>query len=145
MSAPMRGPVRDYSAPPRAPRASQAARTTLRLVAPVRARATQTPFVVVVMIVVAAGLSGLILISTLLQSQSFELSRLHQQSNALTTQHDALASEVARERSPSSIAHAAIELGMVPGASPVFLDLSRGEVIGSPSPAKPDTNVSGAS
>jgi len=139
MSAPV-----SATAPSRA-RRPQTPRTRLRLVAPVRARATRTPFVVVVMVVVAAGLSGLILISTLLQGQSFELSRLHQQSNALTTQHDALASEVAHERSPSSIAHAAIELGMVPGASPVFLDLSRGEVIGSPAPAKPDTNVGGAS
>src|SRR5690625_4492597 len=87
MSAPV-----SATAPSRA-RRPQTPRTRLRLVAPVRARATRTPFVVVVMVVVAAGLSGLILISTLLQGQSFELSRLHQQSNALTTQHDARSEE----------------------------------------------------
>lgn len=125
-------------------RATHTARAGLQLVAPVRARASRTPFVVVVMTVLTAGLSGLILISTVLQSQSFELSRLQQQSSELTTEHDALAATVSRQQSPASIADAALTLGMVPSATPVFLDLARGAVVGSPTPAKKNTNVDGA-
>lgn len=126
------------------PRGTQAARAGLRLVAPVRVRAARTPFVVVVMTVVAAGLTGLILISTVLQSQSFELSRLQADSSSLSTRQDALSAEVAKERSPSAIADAALELGMVPSATPVFLNLSKGSVVGKPKAASSNSNLDGA-
>lgn len=125
-------------------RSTQPAKTPLRLVAPVRARTSRTPFVVVVMLVLACGLSGLILISTLLQSQSFELSNLQKQSDELQTRHDALAEKVAKEQSPSAIADSAKNLGMVPSATPVFLDLSKGSVTGKPTPAKRDAGKESA-
>lgn len=122
-------------------RTSQTAQAGLRLVAPVRARAARTPFAMVIMVLLACGLSGLILISTFLQTQSFELSRLQEQSSDLTARHDALADTVAKQRNPSAIADQALELGMVPTASPVFLDLSEGSVIGKPTPAKSDSKI----
>lgn len=126
-------------------RARQKAQSSLSLVRPVQARTSRTPFAVVVMALLAAGLTGLILLSTVLQSQSFELNRLHEKSDALTTRHDALASHVHEKQNPSAIADAALDLGMVPAANPVFLDLARGSVIGSPTPAESGTELGGDS
>lgn len=112
----------------------------LRLVGPVSSRARKAPFVVVVLMIVSAGLVGLILMSTVLQAQSFEISKLSTQTDSLETRHQALSREVDRMQSPSSIASRALRLGMVPNANPVFLRLSDGKVIGKAKPAAPRSN-----
>ena len=102
-----------HAARPRQRTTRQARPTSLplRLVAPVRSRASRAPFVVVVLTVLGAGLVGLILLSTVLQAQAFEIARL------------------------------STRAGMVPNANPAFLRPSDGEVIGDPEPAAPRSNV----
>jgi cell division protein FtsL len=107
----------------------------LRLVAPVSSRAGKAPFVVVVLTLVGMGLVGLILMSTVLQAQSFEIARLSEQVDTLETREQALSREVDRLQSPSNLASKALWLGMVPNANPVFLRLSDGEVVGKAEPA----------
>jgi hypothetical protein len=126
------------AAPRLRPQKPQARSRALRLVAPVSSRARRAPFVVVVLTLLGAGLVGLILISTVLQAQSFEAARLSEQADALQTQQQALSREVDRMQSPSSIAQRALQLGMVPSANPIFLRITDGEVIGKavPAPAK---------
>lgn len=114
----------------------------LRLVAPVRSRARRAPFVVVVMTVLTIGLLGIILISTVLQAQSFEIARLSTQADSLETQQQALTRDVERMQSPANVAESSIRLGMVPNANPVFLRLEDGSVIGEAEPAEPRSNVS---
>jgi len=89
---------------------------------------------------VGMGLVGLILMSTVLQAQSFEIARLNEQADTLETRHQALSREVQRLQSPSSLASKALWLGMVPNANPVFLRLSDGEVVGKAKPAVPRSN-----
>jgi hypothetical protein len=107
----------------------------LRLVAPVSNRARRAPFVVVVLTLVAMGLVGLIVMSTVLQAQSFEIARLNARADALETRQQALGRQVDRLQSPSNLAYRALMLGMVPSANPVFLHLEDGDVIGKPKAA----------
>lgn len=113
----------------------------LRIVAPPKGKATGMPFVVLVIVLFAAGLIGLIFLSTVLQSQAFTIAELHREARALETSQSAIVHDLARQQSPSSVAAAALALGMVPNTNPVFLRLSDGKVIGEPLPAKPKTNV----
>lgn len=126
----------------RTPSRPSAARVLpLRLVAPVRARTPRAPFVVVVLVVLGAGLVGLILISTVLQGQAFEIARLQSQAQELQIQQQALERDVERLQAPASLAERAMLQGMVPNANPVFLDPAAGEVVGTPVPAEPRSNV----
>lgn len=112
----------------------------LRLVAQPAQRG-RAPFVGLVIALLSLGLTGLIVLSTVLQQQAFELQDLERTAGRLQTQHDSLAAEVAENRSPSRLAAEAVELGMVPNTNPVFLRLSDGEVVGTPRPAEKGTNV----
>lgn len=120
---------------------SDAAARRLRLVRPVRSRARKAPFVVVVMVMLSIGLVGLIVMSTVLQSQSFEAASLNRQANALEMQQQSLAREVDELLSPASVARRALVFGMVPNTNPAFLRLSDGKVLGKPEPATRGSNI----
>jgi cell division protein FtsB len=122
-------------------RPSRPSSLPLRLVAPVRSRASRAPFVVVVLTVLGAGLVGLILLSTVLQAQAFEIARLSSKADALTVQEQELRREVDRLQAPAALAERALRLGMVPNANPVFLRPGDGKVIGDPEPAESRSNV----
>ena len=113
----------------------------LRLVAPVTNRARRTPFVVVLLVVIGTGLVGLILISTAMQAQTFELASLTSQARDLQTQQEALQREVSDLESPEHLGPRALWLGMVPSSTPVYLQLPNGKVKGTPKPAEARTNL----
>jgi len=123
-------PTRDLS------RAGVARQRALRIVAPARARARRAPFVVVVVAILSAGLVGLVILSTSLQNQAFELARLQEQAASLEVQQQQLQYEADRLANPASLADLAAALGMVPNATPVFLKPDTGEIIGVPTPAE---------
>jgi hypothetical protein len=122
-------------------RLEEAKAAGLRLVRPVRSRARKAPFVVVVMTVLTIGLVGLIIMSTVLQAQSFEAARLDRQAATLQTQQQSIGREVDRLQSPANVASRAIAIGMVPNANPAFLRLSDGKVLGEPEPAEAGSNI----
>lgn len=107
----------------------------LRLVAPVRQRARKAPFVAVLLAVLGLGLVGLIVLSTVMQAQSFALSELSSKNEELRIERQGLSRELQELRSPSSLANKADAAGMVPPATPVFLKLADGTVVGQPVPA----------
>ena len=114
----------------------------LRLVRPVRSRARKAPFVVVILTILSIGLVGLIIMSTVLQAQSFEAQKLNRQVAELETQQQLLSREVDKLQSPANVARRAIAYGMVPNTNPAFLRLSDGKVLGKPEPAQPgNTNI----
>lgn len=138
MSAqPAFAPRREISATPR----NDAAVRRLRLVRPVRSRARKAPFVVVVMIILSIGLVGLIVMSTILQAQSFEAAKLESEAKALDIQKQSLTREVEGLLSPASVARRALVFGMVPNTNPAFLRLSDGKVLGKPEPAARGSNI----
>jgi cell division protein FtsB len=113
----------------------------LRLVRPVRSRASKAPFVVVVLTLLSVGLVGLIVMSTVLQAQSFQAASLHRTAAALQTKQQGLQREVEQLQSPSNVARRALVYGMVPNASPAFLRLSDGKVLGTPEAAVRGNNI----
>ena len=117
----------------------------LRLVRPVRSRARKAPFVGVVLTLLAIGLVGLIVMSTVLQAQSFEAEKLDRELASLQTQQQSITRDVDRLQSPANVARRAIAIGMVPNTNPAFLRESDGKVLGKPEAAKAGTNIGGVS
>jgi hypothetical protein len=121
---PRRGPV---PAPVRTPRP----RPPLKLVpAPRRRPARRTPFVLLVIAVLGAGLVALLLINTGVAQDSFQLTDLRQQSDLLQDREEALEQEIARLSTPGRLATEAERLGMRPGAAPTFIQVPGAAIAG---------------
>ncbi len=96
----------------------------------------RSPFVAVVVSLLAAGLLGLLVLNTALAQDAFRLHTLKQDSRALEDREEELRREVEALQSPAELADRAAELGMVPAGPPAFLRLSDGAVLGSTAPAE---------
>ncbi|WP_395296538.1 cell division protein FtsL [Kitasatospora hibisci] len=106
---------------------------------PVRGR---TPFAVLVVVLLAAGLLGLLAMNTALNEGSFELSRLQRQTTVLTDEQQGLQHQIDQNSAPDALARRAAELGMVPAGGMAFLDVPNGgKVLGSPGPAQDNQPV----
>lgn len=123
-TAPARKP-----APPRRP--SQTRRPNLRVVTPVPSRAPRAPFVLFSMLLVGAGLVGLLLLNTVVAQDAFTLHDLDRETAALAEREQLLRQEVAALEAPASLADRATKLGMVAAGDPVFVT-PEGRVLGSP-------------
>jgi len=93
------------------------------------------------MVMLSIGLVGLIVMSTVLQAQSFEAEKLNREANALEIQQQSLTREVDQLLSPASVARRALVFGMVPNTNPAFLRLSDGKILGKPEPAASGSNI----
>jgi hypothetical protein len=102
----------------------------LRLVAARRSSAAKAPFIAVVVLILGAGLLGLLLLNTVLAQDAFTLHALQVQGRVLADQEQSLQREVERLQSPQSLAARATAQGMVPGGTRAFLRLSDGKVLG---------------
>jgi hypothetical protein len=128
----------------RARPAARAAATRRPSLALVPARRTapvgalrRTPFVVLVVGLLGAGLLGLLALHTALAQDAFELHTLKEDSRTLADREQLLQREVEALRAPEALATRATELGMVPAGPPAFLRLSDGAVLGATDPTAP--------
>jgi cell division protein FtsB len=96
--------------------------------------AARTPFVLLIVALLASGLLGLLLLNASLNEGSFELSELRRQTQELTDEEQELQAEVDAFSAPDALAERARELGMVPGGPPAFL-APDGSILGEPEPA----------
>jgi cell division protein FtsL len=122
----------------RLPRIAEQAIERARLTVVPRARPTtapRAPFVLMVAAVLLVGVLGLLMFNTSMQQASFAAAELEERQTALRAEEQQLQMELDRLRDPQRVTQEAQRLGMVPLLTPVFLDLSDGEVIGEPSPA----------
>jgi hypothetical protein len=92
-------------------------------------------FAAACMLLLVAGLVGLLMLNTAMAEGSFTLNRLEKTSGELADTHDALTQAIDAQRSPANLAARAAKLGMVPAASAAFLRLSDGKVLGVAQPA----------
>jgi hypothetical protein len=131
----------------RVPRFAEAAveRARLTVVPPRRSlgrtQAARTPFAVLVLMMLAAGVVGLLMFNTSMQQSSFTATALQDRVNVLTAKEQSLDLELDRLRDPQQLAVAAKKLGMVAPSQPAFVRLSDGSVLGTPTPATPDEAV----
>ncbi|MEU1486808.1 cell division protein FtsL [Streptomyces sp. NPDC005752] len=84
--------------------------------------AARTPFVLLVVLLLAGGLISLLLLNSALNEGSFRLSKLKRDTTELTDEQQALQRDVDSYSEPDALERRARELGMVPGGSPAFLD-----------------------
>jgi hypothetical protein len=108
----------------------------LRVVPQVTARASSGAFALFVGAVLTVGLLGLLALNTLLTQDSFTATDLGHKQDALADQEQALQREVAVLGSPSSLAAAARQIGMVGTVNPAFIDPRTGRVLGVPLPGR---------
>jgi hypothetical protein len=95
-------------------------------------------FSLVVLGILVGGAVMLLVLNTSLAQGAFELSELGKQQRELAVSEQTLLQEVAKAESPESLQRRAQDLGMVPVASPVFLRLADGRVLGVPKAAEAD-------
>jgi hypothetical protein len=125
----------------RVPRFAEAAveRARLTVVPPRRTlgrtQAARTPFAVLVIAILAAGVVGLLMFNTSMQQTSFKATALQDRVNVLTAKEQSLALELDELRDPQHLAVSAKELGMVAPSQPAFVRLADGRVLGNPTPA----------
>ncbi|WP_069811811.1 hypothetical protein [Streptomyces sp. TP-A0874] len=105
-----------------------------------RSTAPRTPFVLLVVVLLASGLITLLLLNASLNQGSFRLSQLERETGELTDQQQALQQEVDGYSAPDALERRARGLGLVPGGAPVFL-APDGTVYGVPSPAAADPSA----
>ena len=126
----------------RVPRFAEAAVERARLtVVPQRAlgrtQAARTPFAVLVLAVLVAGVVGLLMFNTHMQQSSFRATALQQQVTTLSAKEQSLTMELEDLRDPQRLARAAKQLHMVVPTDPAFVRLADGTVLGKPTPAGP--------
>ena len=105
-------------------------RQASRPTAPVTLR--NAPFAGLVTVLLAAGLVTLLMINNSLAAGSFEQAELRADRTLLFEQEQALNQEVLALSSPTRLRAAAQALGMVPAASPAYVDPATGEIKGVP-------------
>ncbi len=130
----------------RVPRFAEAAVERARLtVVPQRAmgrtQAARTPFAVLVISMLVAGVVGLLMFNTSMQQASFRATALQQQAAELTAKQQSLNLELDQLRDPQRLAVTAKKLGMVAPAQPAFVRLSDGRVLGTPARAGVEDSV----
>ncbi|MEI8409532.1 MULTISPECIES: hypothetical protein [unclassified Kribbella] len=113
----------------------------LRVVYGAPFRPPRMPFVIFVVSLLAAGLVGLLLLNTELQSGTFQVTALNKQADQLKDQQEQLEKQVRTLESPQNLADSALRMGMVPNPNPVFLRLSDGQVLGVPEEGKAGTGT----
>ena len=91
-------------------------------------RSSRTPFVFLVVGLLGGGLLCLLLINTILDTGSYQITQLQQENVTLAQQTQELQARVAQEESPTVLAGKARQLGMQEPGLLHFLDLRKGKI-----------------
>ena len=104
-------------------------KVVLRLVPDLRVEAGEEiqlrAFLTVLAGIFLVSLIALLVINTSLNQDAFVLQRMKYQMNVVNDQRDAVLRSAALKGSPDALSVAATKLGMVPNATPSFIDLSK--------------------
>jgi cell division protein FtsB len=131
------GRLRSAAAPSRVSGIAGAAvqKARLTVVPRTRTRTSRLPFVTLVSFVLLAGVVGLLMFNTSMQQAAFAATSMEQQASTLTAREQTLRMELDGLRDPQRVARQAQRMGMVIPATPAFLRLADGIVLGTPTPA----------
>src|SRR3989442_15114864 len=121
-------------APVRRPGTGKTKRS-LRVAPPAPVTVPRAPFVALILVVVVAGVLGILVLNTKINENAFKLAQLHSTRGNLDQQEQQLDQQLADLESPNSLAAAARRLGLVPSGTPAYLQLPNGQQVGVPQPA----------
>lgn len=116
-------------------------RARLRIVPRRAPQHTRVPFVALVSLVLLGGVIGLLLFNTSMQQAAFATTALESQASTLAARQQTLEMELDVLRNPQRVAERAQAMGMVPGATPAYLQLPSGKVLGVPTPATAENGI----
>ncbi len=137
-----RGATALAPAPARRPRTGKG-KPGLRVAPPAPVTVPRAPFVALVLVVVVAGVMGILVLNTKINENAFRLSHLQTQQSSLNQQEQQLDQQLAALDSPNSLAAAARRLGLVPAGTPAYITMPDGTVVGVPQPATGLPSVTG--
>lgn len=113
-------------------RPGETRRRGLRLVPRPRARMARLPFLSVLIALVGAGMVGLLLLNTALQTQAFQASQLRRQAAEMSYAEGELQQLVTEAGSARELSRRATALGMRPNRDIAFVQLGTGQISGDP-------------
>lgn len=110
-----------------------------RLVVSPALRLSNLAFAAVVGLVLVAGLLASLFVNVLTTQGAFQEAALRRQVDGIVAEQQAAQETLQMLASPGNLEARARAMGMVPAATPVFLRLTDGRVLGSPEAAIPET------
>ncbi len=110
-------------------------RLKIRLAPPVPVAVPRAPFIVLLVLVVVAGVLGILVLNSKINQNAFKLDALRASQAELDLRQQQLEQFIAEKESPGSLAAAATKLGLSDPGPPAFILLPDGKVIGVPRPA----------
>lgn len=117
------------------PERTREQRPKLRLAPPLPVSGPRVPFMVMIVVLVIAGVVGILALNQKINENAFKLDRLRAEQAKLDRQEQNLDEQIAERESPGNLAAAARKLGLVPAGAPAFIRLPDGRIIGVPQPA----------
>jgi hypothetical protein len=109
---------------------------SLSVVPAADAPSPRTPFVVLVLFLIGAGLVALLLLNTAVNQNAFRLHALETEKKALDLQQQQLERDLLELNGPGPLQAAANRLGLVSEGTPGYIQLPDGKIVGVPTPAK---------
>jgi hypothetical protein len=111
-------------------------RNRLRAAPPAPVSAPRAPFVALVLVLVLAGVVGILVLNTRIAENAFKLDALKTKQAGLDRDEERLRSDLANKESPVTLASRAKFYGLVPSRTPAFLVLPDGTRLEMPGPSK---------
>ncbi|GAA0735030.1 hypothetical protein Drose_29390 [Dactylosporangium roseum] len=127
-------PARETTTPVGTP--AKKTSTRLRVAPPAPVSAPRAPFVALVLVLVLAGVIGILVLNTRIAENAFKLDALKTKQSSLDQDEQRLRSDLANKESPVTLASRAKQLGLVPSRTPAFLLLPDGTKLEMPGPGK---------
>src|SRR5262245_33472829 len=122
-------------------RAVAESRRRLRVAPPLPVTVARAPFVAMLLIIVVAGVVGILVLSTLINANQFQLNDLQNKQSGLNQQQQLLQQNLANLQAPGSLVAAAKKLGLVPAGTLAYIRMPDGSVVGVPEPADQSPSV----
>ncbi|WIM98131.1 hypothetical protein ACTOB_001712 [Actinoplanes oblitus] len=113
----------------------------LRVAPPLPIRAPRPTFAAGVIVLVLAGVVGILLINTKTMEQSFKLDALRENQATLDEQQQELNQQLIQVSSPGNLEAAARRLGLVRAENPAMIRLPDGKIIRPPTPGEGPVSV----
>jgi hypothetical protein len=126
---------------PEAATPQEARRPRLRLAPPMPVAVPRAPFVLLIVLVVVAGVLGILVLNTKIAESGIQLTKLKEQQAQLDLREQQVSQEIALAESPGHLDAAAKRLGLVPAGAPAFIRLPDGKIIGVPQPATGEPSI----
>ena len=108
----------------------------LRVAPPAPVAAPRAPFVALVLVLVLAGVVGILVLNTKIAENAFVLDDLHRKQSSLDRDEQRLKSDIAKQESPAYLATRASQFGLGRTTSPASLLLPDGTKLEMPGPSR---------